>query len=71
MGGPMDLISPQHASEPIHTTLSALRRWGCWTILIENPGPHVLAVIEIQSGPYLEEDNIVRLQDDYGRCEAQ
>lgn len=34
---------------------------------IENPGPHSLTIIEIQSGPYLKEDDIVRLQDDYGR----
>jgi len=28
-----------------------------------------LVVIEIQRGPYLGEDDIVRLDDDYGRCE--
>lgn len=34
---------------------------------IENPGPLPLTIIEIQSGPYLGEDDIVRLHDDYGR----
>jgi mannose-6-phosphate isomerase len=34
---------------------------------IENPGPLPLIIIEVQSGPYLGEDDIVRLQDDYGR----
>ncbi|MBI2883549.1 MAG: phosphomannose isomerase type II C-terminal cupin domain [Candidatus Methylomirabilis oxyfera] len=34
---------------------------------IENPGPHPLIIIEIQNGLYLGEDDIVRLQDDYGR----
>jgi mannose-6-phosphate isomerase-like protein (cupin superfamily) len=34
---------------------------------IENPGPLPLTVIEIQSGTYLGEDDIVRLHDDYGR----
>ena len=34
---------------------------------IENPGPLPLTVIEIQTGPYLGEDDIVRLHDDYGR----
>jgi mannose-6-phosphate isomerase len=29
-----------------------------------------LVVIEIQRGPYLGEDDIVRLEDDYGRLEA-
>lgn len=34
---------------------------------IENRGPHPLTIIEIQNGAYLGEDDIVRLQDDYGR----
>jgi mannose-6-phosphate isomerase len=29
-----------------------------------------LTIIEIQRGPYLGEDDIVRLEDDYGRQEA-
>ena len=29
-----------------------------------------LVIIEVQRGPYLGEDDIVRLQDDYGRREA-
>lgn len=38
---------------------------------IENPGPHLLTIIEIQNGAYLGEDDIVRLQDDYGRSDGQ
>jgi mannose-6-phosphate isomerase-like protein (cupin superfamily) len=38
---------------------------------IENPGPLPLAVIEIQSGTYLGEDDIVRLHDDYGRVDGE
>jgi mannose-6-phosphate isomerase len=34
---------------------------------IENPGVELLIFIEIQRGDYLGEDDIVRLQDDYGR----
>jgi len=34
---------------------------------IENIGDDVLAFIEVQIGPYLGEDDIVRLQDDLGR----
>jgi len=34
---------------------------------IENIGDDVLAFIEVQLGPYLGEDDIVRLQDDFGR----
>lgn len=34
---------------------------------LENPGEDILHIIEVQNGPYLGEDDIVRLQDDYGR----
>lgn len=34
---------------------------------LENPGKIPLQIIEIQSGPYLEEDDIVRYGDIYGR----
>lgn len=34
---------------------------------LENPGKIPLEIIEVQSGAYLGEDDIVRLQDDYGR----
>ncbi len=36
---------------------------------LENPGNEPLSVIEIQSGDYLGEDDIVRLDDVYGRSE--
>ncbi len=36
---------------------------------IENPGPAKLIFIEIQTGDYFGEDDIVRLQDDFGRLE--
>ena len=35
---------------------------------IENPGKLPLEFIEVQSGGYLEEDDIVRFEDIYGRC---
>jgi len=34
---------------------------------LANPGKVKLEIIEIQSGPYLEEDDIVRFADEYGR----
>lgn len=34
---------------------------------VENPGDDDLIFIEVQLGNYLGEDDIVRLQDDYGR----
>ncbi|NPT35428.1 mannose-1-phosphate guanylyltransferase/mannose-6-phosphate isomerase [Paraburkholderia xenovorans] len=35
---------------------------------LENPGKVPLEIIEIQSGTYLGEDDIVRFNDNYGRC---
>ncbi len=37
---------------------------------LENPGKLPLSIIEVQNGDYLEEDDIVRLEDAYGRVEA-
>ena len=34
---------------------------------IENPGTATMTFIEVQRGTYFGEDDIVRLQDDYGR----
>ena len=34
---------------------------------LENPGKVPLEIIEVQSGSYLGEDDIVRLEDQYGR----
>jgi mannose-6-phosphate isomerase len=34
---------------------------------VENPGKELLVFIEVQRGAYLGEDDIVRLQDDFGR----
>ena len=34
---------------------------------VTNPGPDELAFVEVQLGEYFGEDDIVRLDDDYGR----
>jgi len=36
---------------------------------LENPGKLPLELIEVQSGAYLGEDDIVRFEDNYGRSE--
>jgi mannose-6-phosphate isomerase len=36
---------------------------------IGNPGKEILIFIEIQKGDYFGEDDIIRLEDDYGRVE--
>ena len=38
---------------------------------LENPGKTPLRLIEVQSGAYLGEDDIVRFEDTYGRAPAQ
>lgn len=37
---------------------------------IQNPGSDEMVFIEVQVGTYFGEDDIVRLDDDYGRSEA-
>jgi mannose-6-phosphate isomerase len=36
---------------------------------VENPAEETLVFIEVQRGGYLGEDDIIRLQDDFGRVE--
>ncbi len=38
---------------------------------LENTGIIPLTIIEVQSGEYLGEDDIVRFQDDYHRCGSE
>jgi mannose-1-phosphate guanylyltransferase len=38
---------------------------------LSNPGKIPLEMIEVQSGAYLGEDDIVRFQDNYGRSESK
>jgi mannose-6-phosphate isomerase-like protein (cupin superfamily) len=41
---------------------------GAWH-RIENPGKSQVVIIEVQHGPYLGEDDIIRRADDYGRVD--
>lgn len=38
--------------------------------ILGQPGHHPLEIIEVQSGSYLGEDDIVRFEDTYGRTNA-
>jgi mannose-1-phosphate guanylyltransferase/mannose-6-phosphate isomerase len=49
-----------HENESIYVPLGAVHR-------LENPGKIALTLIEVQSGAYLGEDDIVRIEDTYGR----
>ena len=35
---------------------------------VQNPGQELLVFVEVQRGDYFGEDDIVRLEDDYGRA---
>jgi mannose-6-phosphate isomerase-like protein (cupin superfamily) len=50
-----------HENESVFVPLGCIHR-------IENPGKIPLDLIEVQSGTYLDEDDIVRLQDVYRRA---
>jgi mannose-6-phosphate isomerase-like protein (cupin superfamily) len=56
-GGETFLI---HSNESTYIPVEAKHR-------LENPGQGFLRIIEIQNGEYLEEDDIERFEDDYGR----
>jgi mannose-1-phosphate guanylyltransferase/mannose-6-phosphate isomerase len=49
-----------HANQSTYIPIGARHR-------LENPGSEVLELIEVQSGDYLGEDDIVRYEDVYGR----
>ena len=49
-----------HENESIYIPKSTLHR-------LENPGKVPLEIIEVQNGEYVEEDDIVRIDDVYGR----
>ncbi len=34
---------------------------------LSNPGKIPLEIVEVQSGPYLNEDDVIRYEDSYGR----
>jgi mannose-1-phosphate guanylyltransferase / mannose-6-phosphate isomerase len=49
-----------HENESVYVPKSAVHR-------LENPGKTPLEIIEVQSGEYVGEDDIVRVEDSYGR----
>lgn len=57
-----DKIITANQNEHIFIPVEAVHR-------LENKGEELVTVIEVQAGDYLEEDDLVRLEDDYGRTE--
>ncbi|WP_439817728.1 mannose-1-phosphate guanylyltransferase/mannose-6-phosphate isomerase [Zavarzinia sp. CC-PAN008] len=61
------LITRDNQSELLHENQSTYIPLGA-VHRLENPGKVPLRLIEVQSGSYLGEDDIVRLDDNYGRA---
>lgn len=55
-----DLVKTVHENESVYIPLGAVHR-------LENPGTTLLELIEVQTGTYFGEDDIIRLEDDYRR----
>jgi mannose-1-phosphate guanylyltransferase/mannose-6-phosphate isomerase len=55
-----EVIKTVHENESIYIPIGATHR-------LENPGKILLELIEVQTGSYLGEDDIVRIEDDYQR----
>lgn len=57
-----DTVLLLHEDQSTYIPLGTVHR-------LENPGKIPLEIVEIQSGSYLGEDDIVRLEDNYGRLQ--
>ncbi|WP_022722449.1 mannose-1-phosphate guanylyltransferase/mannose-6-phosphate isomerase [Rhodopseudomonas sp. B29] len=55
-----ELVKTIHENESIYIPIGATHR-------LENPGKIMLELIEVQTGSYLGEDDIIRFDDDYRR----
>ncbi|MGA8902345.1 mannose-1-phosphate guanylyltransferase/mannose-6-phosphate isomerase [Bradyrhizobium sp.] len=55
-----EAVKTVHENESIYIPIGAVHR-------LENPGKILLELIEVQTGSYLGEDDIIRIEDDYRR----
>jgi len=55
-----ETVRTVHENESIYIPMGAVHR-------LENPGKIMLELIEVQTGSYLGEDDIIRIEDDYRR----
>ncbi|MBI5132482.1 MAG: mannose-1-phosphate guanylyltransferase/mannose-6-phosphate isomerase [Rhodopseudomonas palustris] len=55
-----DMTKIVHENQSIYIPMGAVHR-------LENPGKILLELIEVQTGSYLGEDDIIRIEDDYRR----
>lgn len=55
-----DTVKTVHENESVYIPMGAVHR-------LENPGKILLELIEVQTGSYFGEDDIIRIEDDYRR----
>jgi mannose-1-phosphate guanylyltransferase / mannose-6-phosphate isomerase len=55
-----ETVKTVHENESVYIPMGAVHR-------LENPGKIMLELIEVQTGSYLGEDDIIRIEDDYRR----
>lgn len=55
-----DTVKVVHENKSIYIPIGAVHR-------LANPGKILLELIEVQTGSYLGEDDIIRIEDDYRR----
>jgi mannose-1-phosphate guanylyltransferase / mannose-6-phosphate isomerase len=55
-----ELVKTVHENESVYIPIGAVHR-------LENPGKILLELIEVQTGSYFGEDDIIRIEDDYRR----
>ena len=53
-----ELVKIVHENESIYIPIGAVHR-------LKNPGKILLELIEVQTGSYFDEDDIIRIEDDY------
>jgi mannose-1-phosphate guanylyltransferase/mannose-6-phosphate isomerase len=56
-----ETVKTVHENESIYIPIGSVHR-------LENPGKILLELIEVQTGSYLGEDDIIRIEDDYQRA---
>ena len=59
-----DKVEIVHENESVYIPIGSVHR-------LANPGKIPLELIEVQVGSYVGEDDIVRIEDSYGRIKAQ
>jgi mannose-6-phosphate isomerase-like protein (cupin superfamily) len=54
-------VKTLHENESVYIPIGAIHR-------LANPGKIPVEIIEVQTGTYLEEDDIERIEDEFGRA---